>query len=76
MALAIHDALLHAGVLHPKPSAAAWLGRSDLYRTRLEAVQNGEQRVESVSSNELFELARSHVRKSHRDAQPKKEKCS
>lgn len=41
--------------------AAAWLGQADLYRTRLEAVQNGEQLVEPVSADELFELARKHV---------------
>lgn len=49
-----------------KPSAehqaAAWLGQSGLYRTRLEAVQNGEQRLEPVSANQLFELARNHIR--------------
>lgn len=44
---------------HP---AAAWLGQSGLYRTRLEAVQNGEQRLEPVSANQLFELARNHIR--------------
>jgi len=42
--------------------AAAWLGRAGLYRTRLEAVQNGEQLVEPVSADQLFELARIQVR--------------
>lgn len=46
-------------------SAAAWLGQAGLYRTRLEAVQNGEQHLEPVSSDELFELARCHVREGH-----------
>jgi len=41
--------------------AVAWLGRAGLYRTRLEAVQNGEQHLEPVSANQLFELARKHV---------------
>ncbi|KAF1312753.1 hypothetical protein BLX42_01910 [Pseudomonas sp. SG-MS2] len=44
-------------------SAAAWLGQAGLYRTRLEAVQNGEQHLEPVTANQLFELARNHVRK-------------
>lgn len=43
-------------------NAVAWLGQAGLYRTRLEAVQNGEQHVEPVSPDELFELAHSHVR--------------
>ncbi|WP_070087203.1 hypothetical protein [Pseudomonas sp. NBRC 111122] len=42
--------------------AAAWLGRAGLYRTRLEAVQNGEQQLEPVSPEQLFQLARNHVR--------------
>jgi len=42
--------------------AAAWLGQAGLYRTRLEAVQNGEQRLEPVSADQLFELARNHIR--------------
>lgn len=42
--------------------AAAWLGQAGLYRTRLEAVQNGEQLLEPVSADQLFELARIHVR--------------
>ncbi|MDD2005645.1 hypothetical protein [Pseudomonas putida] len=42
--------------------AAAWLGQAGLYRTRLEAVQNGEQYLEPVSANQLFELARNHIR--------------
>ncbi|PWY44401.1 hypothetical protein [Pseudomonas sp. RW405] len=42
--------------------AAAWLGQAGLYRTRLEAVQNGEQHLEPVSANQLFELARNQVR--------------
>lgn len=46
-------------------NAAAWLGQAGLYRTRLEAVQNGEQHLEPVSTGELFELARSHVREGH-----------
>ncbi|UPF02922.1 hypothetical protein MXB02_20465 [Pseudomonas mosselii] len=43
-------------------NAAAWLGQAGLYRTRLEATQNGEQHLEPVSASELFELARLHVR--------------
>lgn len=43
-------------------NAVAWLGQAGLYRTRLEAVQNGEQHLEPVSANQLFELARIHVR--------------
>ncbi len=46
-------------------SHAAWLGQAGLYRTRLEGVQNGEQHLEPVSADELFELARSHVREGH-----------
>lgn len=45
----------------PNLTAAAWLGQAGLYCTRLEAVQNGEQRMEPVSAAELFELARNHV---------------
>lgn len=41
--------------------ARAWLGRSGLYRTRLEGVQNGEQILEPVCANGLFELARKQV---------------
>ncbi|MFO3723973.1 Lar family restriction alleviation protein [Pseudomonas sp. HLMP] len=40
----------------------AWLGQAGLYRTRLEAVQNGEQHLEPVSPEQLFQLARNHVR--------------
>lgn len=43
-------------------NAAAWLGQAGLYRTRLDAVQNGEQRLEPVSAEALFLLARNHVR--------------
>lgn len=39
-------------------NAAAWLGSAGLYRTRLEAVQNGEQRIEPVSADQLFVYAR------------------
>lgn len=46
-------------------TAAAWLGQAGLYRTRLEATQNGEQHLEPVSADELFELARSHAREGH-----------
>lgn len=45
-----------------EPGAAAWLGQAGLYRTRLEAVQNGEQHLEPVTANQLFALARNHVR--------------
>lgn len=45
--------------------AAAWLGQAGLYRTRLEALQNGEQHLEPVSADELFELARRHVCEGH-----------
>ena len=43
-------------------NAAAWLGQAGLYRTRLEAAQNGEQHLEPVSANQLLELARLHIR--------------
>lgn len=49
-------------VSNAEHKAVAWLGRAGLYRTRLEAVQNGEQHLEPVSANQLFELARIHVR--------------
>ena len=39
----------------------AWLGPAGLYRTRLEAVQNGEQRIEPVSADQLFAYARALV---------------
>ncbi|AMK31924.1 hypothetical protein AWT69_003287 [Pseudomonas putida] len=42
-------------------TAAAWLGQAGLYRTRLEALQNGEQHLEPVSADALIELARSHA---------------
>lgn len=42
-------------------SAVAWLGPAGLYRTRLEAVQNGEQRIEAVSADQLFAYARALV---------------
>lgn len=41
--------------------AVAWLGRAGLYRTRLDAVQNGEQRLQPVSIDQLFEYAHCHV---------------
>ncbi|HDS0929604.1 TPA: hypothetical protein QDZ23_004304 [Pseudomonas putida] len=44
-----------------KHNAAAWLGQAGLYRSRFDAVQNGEQLLEPVSADELFELARKHV---------------
>lgn len=50
---------------HPMPAeklkAAAWLGQAGLYRTRFDAVQNGEQLLKPVSDDELFELACKHV---------------
>ncbi|WP_323830518.1 hypothetical protein [Pseudomonas sichuanensis] len=76
MALAIQYALLQAGALPPEHSTAAWLGKSGLYRNRLEAAQNGEQHVEPVSADGLIELARSHVREGHSHAQPQKERHS
>lgn len=54
--------------------AAAWLGQSGLYRTRLEALQNGEQHLEPVSADGLIELARSHAHEGHSHALPQKEK--
>lgn len=42
-------------------NAVAWLGPAGLYRTRLEAVQNGEQRIEPVSADQLFVYARTFV---------------
>lgn len=44
-------------VSNAEHNAAAWLGQAGLYRTRLEAVQNGEQHVEPVSPEELFKHA-------------------
>lgn len=41
--------------------AAAWLGQAGLYPTRLDAVRNGEQRLEPVSAEELFQHARRYV---------------
>lgn len=76
MALAIHDALLQVGALNPEHSANAWLGQARLYRTRLEAVQNGEQHVELVSADALIELARSQAQEGHSHALPQKEKHS
>lgn len=76
MALAIHGALLQAGALNPEHSANAWLGQAGLYRTRLEAVQNGEQHVELFSADALIELARSHAHEGHSHALPQKEKHS
>lgn len=69
-------AILQAGALNPEHSANAWLGQAGLYRTRLEAVQNGEQHVELVSADALIELARSHAHEGHSDALPQKEKHS
>ena len=76
MTLAIHDALLQAGALNPEHNANAWLGQAGLYRTRLEAVQNGEQHVELVSADAPIELARSQANKGHSHALPLKEKHS
>ncbi|UPF02348.1 hypothetical protein MXB02_17375 [Pseudomonas mosselii] len=59
----------HCPVSDAEHSAAAWLGQAGLYRTRLEAVQNGEQYLEPV-----FELARSRVCEGHSRALPQKEK--
>lgn len=41
--------------------AVAWLGPAGLYRSRLEAVQNGEQCIEPVSADQLFSYARALV---------------
>lgn len=49
-------------VSNAEHNAVAWLGQAGLYRTRLEAVQNGEQALEPVSADQLFGLARNHVR--------------
>lgn len=38
-------------------NAAAWLGQAGLYRTRLEAVLNGEQSVAPIVAEELFKHA-------------------
>ncbi|QXH53179.1 hypothetical protein KSS94_08705 [Pseudomonas fakonensis] len=38
-------------------SAAAWLGQAGLYRTRLDAVLNGEQSLTPVSAEDLFKHA-------------------
>lgn len=55
----------HCPASDAEHSAAAWLGQAGLYRTRLDAVQNGEQHLEPVSADELSELARCHVREGH-----------
>ncbi|TRO33893.1 hypothetical protein EQ845_16730 [Pseudomonas putida] len=41
--------------------AVAWLGQAGLFRTRLDAVQNGEQCVQPVSIDQLFEHAHSDM---------------
>ncbi|UVL17671.1 hypothetical protein LOY44_16860 [Pseudomonas sp. B21-044] len=66
----------HCPVSNAEHSVAAWLGQVGLYRTRLEAVQNGEQHVEPVSADKLIELALSHSREGYSYAQPQKEKHS
>lgn len=62
MQLAAHEKARDQSESSAEHHAAAWLGQAGLYRTRLEAVQNGEQRLEPVSANQLFELARNHIR--------------
>lgn len=62
MQLVEHDKARDRSDSNAEHRAAAWLGRSGLYRTRLEAVQNGEQHLEPVTANQLFELARNQVR--------------
>lgn len=62
MQLVEHDKARDRSDSNAEHRAAAWLGRSGLYRTRLEAVQNGEQHLEPVSANQLAELARNQVR--------------
>lgn len=42
-------------------TAVAWLGPAGLYRTRLEGVQNGEQRLQPVLKDQLSQLAKRHV---------------
>lgn len=42
-------------------STVAWIGPAGLYKTRLDAVQNGEQRLEPVSPDELFTYAQAFV---------------
>ena len=64
----------HCPVSDAEHSAAAWLGQAGLYHTRLEAVQNGEQHVQSASSDELIEFARSHVREGHSHAPQERER--
>lgn len=49
------------GVSDAEHSAVAWLGPAGLYRTRLAAVQNGEQRIEPVSADQLFAYAHALV---------------
>ncbi len=39
----------------------AWLGRTGLYATRLEAVSNGEQEVSKLPAAEVLQHARSHL---------------
>ncbi|MBA6137603.1 MULTISPECIES: Lar family restriction alleviation protein [Pseudomonas] len=43
------------------PCPHAWLGQAGLYRTRLDAIRNGEQSVTPIYADELFELARKQV---------------
>jgi hypothetical protein len=68
--------LLNGSHNDSEQDAAAWVGQAGLYRTRLEALQNGEQQIEPVSTDRLIELARSHMREGHSYAQPRKEKHS
>lgn len=42
-------------------TAVAWLSPAGLYRSRLEAVQNGEQCIEPVSADQLFSYAHALV---------------
>lgn len=62
MQLVEHEKARDQSEPNAETRAAAWLGQAGLYRTRLEAVQNGEQSLEPVSENQLFELARIQVR--------------
>lgn len=48
-------------VSNAEHNAVAWLGQAGLYRTRFDAVRNGEQSLTPTSSNELFELASKQV---------------
>ncbi|ANC04201.1 hypothetical protein AB688_19675 [Pseudomonas putida] len=46
----------------PEERVAAWLGQAGLYRTRLEAVQNGGQLLKPINTAELIDIARNSAK--------------